>query len=140
MYYSSIKEVWGDNFTPENDFVKNSNISNYNEDDDNSEYRNVDKMNDYVECNFFLEHIEKCERCKSALRGKYKKIVEVSTKEDMKKTETIEKIDKSAIEHFSQIRGDGQNKEYNDIIVLILLGIFTIYVLDTIFKLSKKIK
>ena len=73
MSFADLGEVYGTDF-----------VSNVQKRQQKEKQQNYDIDDDNLECNFFLDHIEKCEKCKQILKNKFS-----SNKDESSKQETF---------------------------------------------------
>lgn len=133
--YCSIEEAWGTQYA--NLYKKNDSMlpkmpkEDKNPDDTILQDRSLTEVSNYYMdkkkeinkselCENFIEHFMECEECKNKLNNIL----------DIKK----EKSKKEIIEGF----GENIYENYFDIFILILVGIFIIFVLDCFVRLGKK--
>lgn len=163
MKYSSIDEVWGCDMSNNNDVpVNNRHFDNnkiggfnygFNNDMKPLNQNNMDntfegfenKVEKYapmsdkdddianisLKCGDVIDHIRKCKECREKILSEFS----VKNNDDVKETikETFSNIGSNLVQQ-------NNANNYTDVLILISLGIFIIYVLDSVMKLGKRIK
>ena len=138
--YCSLEEAWGPVFAGiqnqdvsyDGSMVPIDNVKTMSVDQfENNVRPSYDDIRNYMGrdeeetgCNRFMKHFNKCEKCQEVILKKCKKL--------LKK--------KKIIEGFSldPEKSSSSENNYSDIIIILLIGVFIIFILDTFVKLGKK--
>jgi hypothetical protein len=124
------------------EYDKYLSIGNSNNNNINNNNHHSNSSDDFNHCDKIISHIDKCKKCKDNLLNKLKENREYFGNDEYFRNDEYFNSNKSNIEGFDNYGKVNEtiNVNNDDVIILILLGIFIIFILDSFVRLGKKIQ